>query len=355
MSKLKNKICIVPFTSLEIHDKSYFMCCPSWLTKRLPNNAELKDVWNSQEAQDIRKSVMDGTYEFCDNTLCPYLNELDKNNLKSYGPIKDISELPEPYKKYVEEKTTNIPTSPSLINFSFDRTCNFMCPSCRNEMIVANTKKIKEVNATIKEIEDLYSQDVVTLYLSGTADPFVSVSFRNFLRNFNPEKYPKLKNIHLHTNASMWNKEMWDSMPNIHKYVTTCEISIDAGTKNTYENVTRLGGNWDKLIENLEFISTIKTIQQVKTSFVVQTSNYKEMYEFVKLINRIFGKKSLIFFGKITNWGTFSEQSFESHKIWDNKHPEHSSFLEEFNKVCFLPGVFHNLQEFVITKSKTLI
>ena len=33
---------------------------------------------------------------------------------------------------------------------------------------------------------------------------------------------------------------MWDSMPNVHKYVKSCEISIDAGTKDTYENKTRL-------------------------------------------------------------------------------------------------------------------
>ena len=44
---------------------------------------------------------------------------------------------------------------------------------------------------------------------------------------------------------------MWDSMPNVHKYVKSCEISIDAGTKDTYENKTRLGGNWENLMNNL--------------------------------------------------------------------------------------------------------
>jgi hypothetical protein len=44
---------------------------------------------------------------------------------------------------------------------------------------------------------------------------------------------------------------MWDSMSNIHAYVKTCEISIDAATKETYEKL-RLGGRWDKIIEGLE-------------------------------------------------------------------------------------------------------
>ena len=44
-------------------------------------------------------------------------------------------------------------------------------------------------------------------------------------------------------------------MTSIHPYVHTCEISIDAGVKDTYENVTRLGGNWETLLKNLEFIN----------------------------------------------------------------------------------------------------
>lgn len=230
-----------------------------------------------------------------------------------------------------------------------------MCPSCRNEMIVASSDKIKKINKKVKEIENLFSKDVEILYISGTADPFASVAYRNYLRNFNPGKYPKLKKIHLHTNASLWDEEMWKTMPKIHDYVNSCEISIDAGSKHTYENVTRLGGNWDKLLDNLKFISTIKTITSVKASFVVQTANYKEMKIFADLINDIFGKNGFVFFGKITNWGTFTEQVFDTHKIWDPKHPEHSDFLIEFAKVCHLPHVKHNLHEFAPEKPKSLL
>jgi hypothetical protein len=38
-------------------------------------------------------------------------------------------------------------------------------------------------------------------------------------------------------------------MPNIHQYVTSCEISVDAGTKETYETKTRINGNWDILLD----------------------------------------------------------------------------------------------------------
>ena len=37
---LKNYICEVPFTSLEIHDHQRFLCCASWLTKFLPEDTK---------------------------------------------------------------------------------------------------------------------------------------------------------------------------------------------------------------------------------------------------------------------------------------------------------------------------
>ena len=108
---------------------------------------------------------------------------------------------------------------------------------------------------------------------------------------------------------------MWESMPNVHKYIKTCEISIDAATKDTYENKTRIGGNWDTLINNLKYINTIKTLNSIKTSFVVQYSNYNEMAEFYKVIRNIFGIRASIYFGRIINWGTFSEDVFVSKQI----------------------------------------
>ncbi len=351
---LKEYVCTVPFQALEIHENKNFMCCASWLKKELPKNVPLETLWNSDEAIEIRKSVIDGSYRHCDKTQCPFLSKLVNLNVSNIGPIKHINQLDDDIKKYYEQQDGYMAEGPKIIQMSFDRTCNYKCPSCRVDMIVANTDKIKKINLTIEEIEGAYSNSIETIYCSGTADPFASVSYRNFLRNFDPIKYPNLKSIHLHTNASLWNKEMWDSMPNIHKYVKTCEISIDAGTKDTYENVTRLGGNWDNLISNLKFISTIPTMKYVKCSFVVQQTNYNEMEDFVSLIYGIFGNKTKVFFGKITNWGTFNEETFKMLKIWDENHPEYSLFINKLNKIALNPYVFHNMYELVDIKQSII-
>ena len=156
-----------------------------------------------------------------------------------------------------------------------------------------------------------------------------------------------MKSIHLHTNATKWNKKMWDSMKNIHPYVFSCEISIDACTKDTYETKTRLGGNWDDLMDNLKFIETIPKLVKIKPSFVVQQSNYKEIKLFYDTMIGIFGKKANVFFGKITNWGTFSKKEFEKENIWNESHPEHSQFLIELNKTLPARQAWSNLQEFI--------
>ena len=348
MVDLKDYICSVPFNSLEIHNKVCFVCCPSWLPNKVElNQIPLKDIYNSEPLVDIRNSILDGSFKYCDREMCPHLSRLLNYGTTS-GPISSKSDS-----KIKSAIVAN--NSPSYLVMNFDRTCNYKCPSCRVDLIVENSEGIKRVEKTIEEIDEYFSRYVKTLYITGSGDPFVSVGFRNYLRKFNPKKYPKLTSIHLHTNASMWNKEMWDSMPNIHKYVRTCEISIDAGTKDTYENKTRLGGDWENLLNNLKFISTIPTLSKIKTSFVVQDSNYTEMETFYNLMYSIFGKKVNVFFGKITNWGTFSEGEFKLKQVWDEEHPEHHLFKKEFNKVWKNTNLFHNLYEFIDSTHTSLI
>lgn len=352
---LKNYVCGVPFSSIELQDHRRFLCCASWLKKYLPEDVSTKDAWESVEANDIRDSVLDGSFRYCDKNHCPFLNQLEMFGEKGRTqPIFHKDKLPISLKKTIDNYKEGNLESPQIVQFSMDRSCNLKCPSCRLDIFIADNKKIKKVKEDIELIEKQYGNDITVLYITGSGDPFISVAFRNFLRTFDPIKWPKLESIHLHTNATKWNKEMWDSMSNIHKYVKSCEISIDAATKDTYENKVRLGGNWDELIDNLKFISTIPDLKRVKTSFVVQQKNYKEMKQFNTLMNDIFGEKTEVYFGKITNWGTFTNDEYIEQKIWDNNHKEYDDFIKEVNSVLPFNNGWHNLQEFILPKSKLI-
>jgi sulfatase maturation enzyme AslB (radical SAM superfamily) len=352
---LNNYICAVPFTSIEVHDTKRFLCCASWLTKFLPDDTKPYDAWNSDEANDIRNSILDGSYKYCDANQCPFLHQLNTfGDVGRIYPLYHKDDLSPDLKLKIEKHKEGKLTSPQIVQFSMDRSCNLECPSCRLKMFIADSTKIKKVKQDIQDIEDAYGSEVNVLYITGSGDPFVSVGFRDFLRNFDKTKWPKLKSIHLHTNATRWNKEMWESMPNVHPYVKSCEISIDAGTRETYETKTRINGDWDVLLDNLKFISTIPTLSRIKPSFVVQQKNYKEMKTFYDLMYSIFGEKVNVYFGKITNWGTFSNEEYLTHQIWNESHPEYNDFINEVNSFLPIKNSYNNIQEF-ISPIKSLI
>jgi hypothetical protein len=177
---LKNYFCGVPFNSLEIHNNVCFVCCPSWLPNKIElSEIPLKDIYNSEPIVDIRNSILDGSFKYCDKELCPYLSKLVNYGVTS-GPItlKSDSNYDTPIIKN---------NTPDYLVMNFDRTCNYKCPSCRVDLIVENSQGIKRVEKTIEEIDNYYSEHVKILYITGSGDPFVSVGFRNYLRNFNPK------------------------------------------------------------------------------------------------------------------------------------------------------------------------
>ena len=100
MVDLKKYICIIPFGNLEFHGEANLMCCPSWLLKYLPTDIPIDKIWNSEEAIEIRKSVIDGTYRHCDKTQCPYLAQLVKSGNGHLGPLVHVDSLPLFIRKY---------------------------------------------------------------------------------------------------------------------------------------------------------------------------------------------------------------------------------------------------------------
>jgi len=350
---LKNYVCVVPFKELEIQNPRKMLCCASWLKLWLPSHLSAKDAWNSEEAIKIRESVLDGSYKYCDKKLCPFLSTLIDSGITT-GPIFHKDVVPNYVRKSIDKFLNNEEIHPYTLQFSFDSTCNLKCPSCRNELITEDRIGINRVKNQIEKLQKDLGQTTRRLYITGTGDPFISVGFRHFLRNFKKSDWPVLDRIHLHTNATKWNKKMWNSMKGVHKYIKTCEISIDAATKDTYENKVRLGGDWDELMENLKFISTIPTLNVIKTSFVVQQKNYKEMKQFYDLMYSIFGNKVNVFFGKITNWGNMDEEQYLKEQVWNPNHPEHTDFLIELNKTVPSKNSFHNMQEFLYNEKSII-
>lgn len=344
MSELfKEYVCLNPFTYLDVQQNgAAHMCCPSWLEPDITWDSSgvrkgLPDAWNSEIANDIRASVTDGTYRYCNKVVCPGLSSLSKGKVPTNFIHKDKFDA-------------NNYSTPRKVLFGQDRSCNMKCPSCRDEIISnpsSDTELYNENNRLQEEIENSFSDTIETILMTGSGDPIYSKLYRNYLQNFEKTKYPNLKKIILVTNGNLLSEDMWNSF-SCTEYIDTVDISIDAGTKYTYENVTRIGGKWDKLIENMNFLASLSDRpRHFSFSMVVSKHNYIEMKKMYDLVHNIFdnctGEYSIHFRQHVFwNTGSYSLEDMNMLSVFNQIHPEHSYFIQELWKIKDLPFVTHN-------------
>jgi hypothetical protein len=351
---LKHYVCTNPFKYIDIQTSGDYVCCPSWCTTNIRAGDEMS--WMSDEAIDIRKSMLDGTYRHCEHTICPSLSELINNKKVSYNflPIEVFKDL---YHVKDIEDVVNIKETPEEILFGFDRSCNYKCPSCRLDIIPNDNEDSEEHKKKLKILEYIetnFAQRAKKLLITGSGDPFYSKIYRDYLQNFDETKYPNLEEIQIITNGKMLNEKMWNSL-SAKKFIKTIEISIDAGSKFTYENITRLNGNWDVLIENLKFISTISTLNNMVVSMVVSEKNYLEMEMFYNKMMEIFKNSKFylsINFRQHVYWGTglYSEEEVNKMQVFNHEHQFFKSFMDELMKIDNKPYVSHNFNHLIERK-----
>jgi MoaA/NifB/PqqE/SkfB family radical SAM enzyme len=322
---LKGKFCSKPFETLSVRDDgSCWMCCTSWLPYSIGNLNEqsFDEIWHGEVATTIRNSILDGSFRYCNHTVC---GDISENRL---------------------ENLTGEPTAaefPTHIMFENDSSCNLSCPSCRTEKIydyegpdydrkLALHNKI--INAVFSEPHD----KEIILDISGGGDPFGSKIFRDFLINFDPTPWPNLK-LDLQTNGVMLTPTYWRRIKKWHSKIRAIRISFDAGCEETYD-IVRRGGNWKTLLTNCDYINSeiLKNPNvYVLTQFVVQDLNYKEMKDYANLILSRYPNFYYVEFQLVIDWGTWSKDIYNQRTIWKIEHPEYT----EFKKILKDP-VFSN-------------
>lgn len=331
MSKvdLTQYICKNPFQYTEIHHDRQTFCCPEWLEEYVESKVDYGLNWNSKKANDIRKSVTDGTFKFCSTSKCPHLSTLVNS-----GDVPPTS----PIKRKEDFTLDDFNSGPIDIKFIFDSACNLACPSCRVDFIRNNKTIYSNSKLEIKKISKAYGNSIERITMSGTGDPFYSTAFFEFLENIDENEYPNLSHIHLHTNGILWNEKNWDKIKNAHRYIKSAEISIDASTKETYE-VVRRGGNWELLQRNLKFIKDIDTLNSLSFSFVVQKQNYFEVIDFYHMIKSIFfnyfdhpEKNILVSYYKILDWGHLPKDVYKEIAVWEGTNKK-AEKIKEYGKI----------------------
>lgn len=352
MMENKQLFCSKPFTWFEVIQGNdigeVYVCCPAWLDTPIGNlrYQSVKEIWNSQKAREIRHSIHDGSFKYCNRSRCPFLQMV----LKPVERIEDVTDVE--LKASIEKQLTVLPYGPREINCSYDRSCNLSCPSCRTEVIIERKKK-KHIMEVQNKICKEALKDAQLIYITGSGDPFGSPFFRKWLQTMKKRDMPRLERLHIHTNAQLWTPKMWKTIPGeIQQIVKTAEISIDAASSETYSK-NRRGGSFERLLENLKFISTLHEsipMDWVGISMVVQENNFREMPDFVRLSKRFgFG----VYFSKLVDWGTFTKDEFTHRAVHLPSHPRYKEFIALLKDKIFNDPLvcLGNLTEIVTCKA----
>jgi MoaA/NifB/PqqE/SkfB family radical SAM enzyme len=320
---LRGKFCNKPFDTLSVRDDgSCWMCCTSWLPYSIGNLNEqsFEDIWHGEVATTIRESILDGSFRYCNHTVC---GDISDNRLE------DLLGEPQAME------------TPTHIIFENDASCNLSCPSCRTEKIYDHTgpeyeRKLALHNKLIDSVFTEPHNEAIVLDISGSGDPFGSKIFRDFLINFDPSSWPNLK-LDLQTNGVMLTPAYWRRISKWHSKIRAIRISFDAASESTYD-VVRRGGHWTTLLENCDYINSEIANNPniyVLTQFVVQDLNYKEMINYANLILTRYPNFYYIEFQLVIDWGTWSKETYSKRTIWKTEHPEYTAFREVLKDPVF--------------------
>ncbi|WP_370677022.1 SPASM domain-containing protein [Pleomorphomonas sp. PLEO] len=320
---LIGKFCEAPFTKFEtLIDGSVAPCCSIWTKKRLGQLADggLEACWNSQSAQEMRASILDGSFRYCNKERCTLIME---------DALPDADEVTDPGLRNVIGKSLVIlDERPRWLFLGHDLTCNLACPSCRDQTLGLD----KSFEKPLQKIEEqvihpiLHSENKVKLSVSGQGDPWSSPHYRSILKYIANRELNI--DLDIHTNGLLMTESRWSEYSGLEKYRPLVNISIDSCTPWVYE-ILRRPGKWATLHQNLIFIASRRAagaVSEMHLNATVQADNYHELPDMVAFAAQL-GADTIRFY-MIQNTGGHLAASYPEKNIGNPNHPLHLAFLE---------------------------
>jgi MoaA/NifB/PqqE/SkfB family radical SAM enzyme len=298
------KFCSAPWDTITVagHGAVSSCMCSDWHTKKWGFGnlfqTSLIDLYGSNSFADMRSSVLDQSFQFCQKDQCHKLWNLDLvDNFDQVGQY---------------------PSLPTNINLAIDQNCNLKCASCRLE-----TKYAKEVNPNaqiiLTNILESYKDfdHKVRIYCDASGDIFASLAYQQFFRR---EDLPKNFEFCLQTNGNLVTKNM-DILTKLKSQIDIVIVSFDAATDDTYKIIR--GGKFDIVVEGVR--QMVQLGLRVTTQFVVQRENYKEILDYVVLCKEL-GVRH-IGLQLIDYWGHMTKKWWAFNRIDDNQEIDYDFLI----------------------------
>jgi len=284
-SKPRRVRCLNPFRWLEVGDAGYVTpCCSPWFKGNLGKlgDQSMEEIWNGEKFQEVREAMYEGGNweKFCNAETCPQI----KND--TWVPIDFISAdqrdnvpITQEVLDQVREGKTIMDVGPTQVGVACDPRCNLKCIMCST--LTNPNRDGTALRAAIDGINQ-YLPDVKRLKMMGDGEVFAVPESRKFLFEFDAEANPDTSFL-IHTNGILLTPKLWEKIEHIK--IDWMVVSMDAATKETFEKI-RVGGNWEKLRENLDFLIgkyREGIIRELHINMCVMKSNHHEILDFAKL------------------------------------------------------------------------
>lgn len=337
--KYYGKKCNIPWNTLGVNTNGNVFICqsPSWIPIFVGNLLEVDsvyDVLNSDSALKIRQEILSGRYYYCNSKICGFFDEIDSTNFnKILMNNTNALELIKTPQLYVNE-------IPQSLIFDFDFTCNYKCPSCRTEnknwnnhhiMRTINDRLVQKIKDLI--IDKIQDQEINIRWAGG--EPFMSEVYMELFDYIIKKEKTNIQNT-LQTNGSLLIAKQ-NLVKKLLPYISEIRISFDAGSAETY-NLTRVGGHWEDLLENVKFLVNYVKTNNLQTKlladFVVQKNNYQDLPKYVNLCKELGIKVNQP--QKMWNWGTWNSRTFDEMNVYN---PDHSLYqdVKKYFRLANLP------------------
>ncbi|MBQ8886514.1 MAG: SPASM domain-containing protein [Candidatus Gastranaerophilales bacterium] len=326
----KEKLCYRPFSEIEIYsDGRVYICCPDFLEDNLFignifSVHSFDEIWYSEYAIKIRKSILDLSYKYCKRKICHFQHKTDI--------------------QYIEK-----PPYPQYVRFSYDSTCNIKCIYCRDEISTfSDIKKFDSIMDTIL-LPLLSNTKILTITTAGEIT--VSKHSQEILKKA-IEINPNLKFDFL-SNGLKFNEDFITNHSLVGK-INEVTITVSAHNKKTYEKIMR-GSNYDKVMKNINYLITLKNqhiIKSLNLSYVVSSINYKEIPDFLDFVckNNLY---ALIFEFRNKHCTSICND-YSKYSVWEMSHPQYNEFVKiietvknKFPKESYrMPELFFKLEKY---------
>lgn len=164
------KFCDKPFTSAYLAPNGEVWPC-GWMHCVMGNlyKQNLDEVWTSEAAEQARRSILDGSFAFCRETSCPYMER---------------NELPDLTEEELRARAVPLET-PANITIANDRTCNIACTSCRTCIQAPDAEEREKIDSALERLLPFANQAKM-VSMNGQGEFLANPSFLRFLNKLRP-------------------------------------------------------------------------------------------------------------------------------------------------------------------------